>query len=162
MWGLGDYSALGSLLEPYARTLAVAVGVQPGMDVLDVAAGNGNFAIAAANAGAIVTATDLTPKMVELGRLRTGAANLNVEWREADAEALPFADEAFDLVASVFGAMFAPRPDRVAAELFRVVKRGGGGRDGELFQAGVPGKLRRPADEILKSASRRPRPGIAV
>src|SRR5207302_3590951 len=123
--GAGDYSALGSLLEPYARTLAVAVGVQPGMDVLDVAAGNGNFAIAAANAGAIVTATDLTPKMVELGRLRTGADNLNVEWREADAEALPFADEAFDLVASVFGAMFAPRPDRVAAELFRVVRPGG-------------------------------------
>jgi len=125
MWGLGDYPDLGSLLEPYARMLAVAAAVKPGMDVLDVAAGNGNFAIAAANAGANVTATDLTPKMVELGRLRTDAANLKVEWRVADAEALPFAEEAFDLVASVFGAMFAPRPARVAAELLRVVKPGG-------------------------------------
>ena len=125
MWGLGDYPDLGSLLEPYARILAVAAAVKPGMDVLDVAAGNGNFAIAAANAGANVTATDLTPKMVELGRLRTDAANLKVEWRVADAEALPFAEEAFDLVASVFGAMFAPRPARVGAELLRVVKPGG-------------------------------------
>ena len=98
MWALGDYRELARFLEPHAEALAKAAAVQPGMDVLDVAAGNGNFAIAAAKSGANVTATDLTPKMIELGRLRTDAANLGVEWREADAEALPFAGERFDLV----------------------------------------------------------------
>lgn len=125
MWALGDYREIASRLEPYAQALAVAADVRPGTDVLDVAAGNGNFAIAAASRGARVTATDLTPRMVELGRLRTDAANLKVEWREADAEELPFADERFDIAASVFGAMFAPRPERAATELFRVVKPGG-------------------------------------
>jgi len=125
MWALGDYRELANHLEPHAQELAVAACVQPGMKVLDVAAGNGNFAIAAASRGAHVTATDLTPKMIELGRSRTEAANLEVEWREADAEDLPFEAERFDLVASVFGAMFAPRPERVAMELFRVVKPGG-------------------------------------
>src|SRR5947208_5799953 len=96
MWGLGDYPDLGSLLEPYARILAVAAAVKPGMDVLDVAAGNGNFAIAAANAGANVTATDLTPKMVELGRLRTDAANLKVEGAVAGAASPPFARGGID------------------------------------------------------------------
>src|SRR5438874_13794564 len=125
MWGLGDYPDLGSLLEPYARILAVAAAVKPGMDVLDVAAGNGNFAIAAANAGANVTATDLTPKMVELGRLRTDAANLKVEWRLADAETLPFAQVALYPGASVFGAMVAPRPSRVGAGAPLRVNTGG-------------------------------------
>jgi SAM-dependent methyltransferase len=125
MGALGDYREIANYLEPHAQALAVATGVQPGMHVLDVAAGNGNFAIAAARRGARVTATDLTPRMVELGRARTDAANQEVEWREADAEDLPFADGRFDLVASVFGAMFAPRPERVATELFRVVKPGG-------------------------------------
>jgi len=125
MWGLGDYRELAGFLEPHADTLAVAAAVQPGMDALDVAAGNGNFAIAAAERGAHVIATDLTPKMVELGRSRSDAARLDVEWREADAEDLPFEAGRFDLVASVFGAMFAPRPERVASELFRVVKPNG-------------------------------------
>jgi SAM-dependent methyltransferase len=96
-----------------------------GYQVLDVAAGNGNFAVAAAHEGARVTASDLTPKMVELGEARTAAEGLQVEWLEADAEELPFNADRFDVVASVFGAMFAPRPERVASEMFRVAKRGG-------------------------------------
>jgi ubiquinone/menaquinone biosynthesis C-methylase UbiE len=95
------------------------------MAVLDVAAGNGNFAIEAARRGAVVTATDLTPRMLELGQARTQAGRVSVEWREADAEELPFEADRFDLVASVFGAMFAPRPERVAGELFRTVRPGG-------------------------------------
>jgi SAM-dependent methyltransferase len=95
------------------------------MEVLDVAAGNGNFAIAAARAGSHVTASDLTPRMVELGKARSEAEGLDIEWHEADAEELPFDPDRFDVVASVFGAMFAPRPDRVAAEMFRVTKPGG-------------------------------------
>lgn len=125
MWSLGDYGEVATRLEAQARDLAARCGIRPGMEVLDVAAGNGNFAIAAARAGANVTASDLTPKMVELGEARSAADGLHIEWLEADAEALPFDADRFDLVASVFGAMFAPRPDRVASELFRVAKPGG-------------------------------------
>jgi len=125
MWALGDYRQLARYLEPHAELLAAAADIRPGMEVLDVAAGNGNFAIAAAQRGARVTASDLTPKMLELGRARTEAAGLSIEWQEADAEALPFAGDRYDVVGSVFGAMFAPRPERVAAELFRVARPGG-------------------------------------
>jgi len=125
MWSLGDYGAIAAHLEPHAIELAQRSRLQAGSEVLDVAAGNGNFAIAAARLGATVVATDLTPSMVELGRRRTESLGLAVEWREADAEQLPFADDRFDVVASVFGAMFAPDPERVASELFRVTKRGG-------------------------------------
>jgi SAM-dependent methyltransferase len=125
MWSLGDYRDLARYLQPHAEALAVAADIRPGMEVLDVAAGNGNFAIAAAQRGAHVTASDLTPKMIELGEARTVAEGLDIAWQAADAEQLPFDDARYDVVASVFGAMFAPRPERVAAELFRVVKPGG-------------------------------------
>jgi ubiquinone/menaquinone biosynthesis C-methylase UbiE len=125
MWSLGDYGALAAHLEPHAIELAQRCRLQAGSEVLDVAAGNGNFAIAAARLGATVVATDLTPAMVELGIARTREEGLTIEWLDADAEALPFPNERFDVVASVFGAMFAPDPDRVAAELFRVTRPGG-------------------------------------
>jgi SAM-dependent methyltransferase len=125
MWSLGDYGDVARYLQPHAEALAAAADIRPAMKVLDVAAGNGNFAMAAAQRGAHVTATDLTPKMIELGRARTLAEGLDIEWQEADAEQLPFPDDRYDVVASVFGAMFAPRPGRAAAELLRVVKPGG-------------------------------------
>jgi SAM-dependent methyltransferase len=125
MWSLGDYRDVARYLQPHAEALAIAAAIRPGMDVLDVAAGNGNFAIAAAQRGAHVMASDLTPKMIELGRARTAAEGFEIDWQEADAEQLPFPDDFYDVVASVFGAMFAPRPERVAAELFRVVKPAG-------------------------------------
>ncbi len=109
---------------PAARALVDGCAVSAGQEVLDVAAGNGNFALVAAEEGAAVVASDLTPAMVELGRARTDADGLDVEWVEADAEALPFEDASFDCVASAFGAMFAPRPEVVASELFRVVRPG--------------------------------------
>jgi len=132
MWSLGDYNELAPRLEPCAIGLADACDIAPGMEVLDVAAGNGNFAIAAAGRGAHVTASDWTPRMLELGRDRTASEGLEIEWIEANAEALPFGPGRFDLVASTFGAMFAPRPDRVASELFR-------GRDPIAIQVGRPG-----------------------
>jgi len=125
MWSLGDYPRVAELLEPGAQALAAACAIGPGVSVLDVAAGNGNFALAAARRGAAVTATDITPKMVELGRARTADAGLSIEWSEADAEDLPFADASYDIVASVFGAMFAPQPALAAAEMFRVARPGG-------------------------------------
>src|SRR4029077_4011524 len=125
MWSLGDYSRLAKVLEPHSEALAEACAIRRGTRVLDVAAGDGNFALAASRRGAIVTASDLTPHMVELGRARSSAAGAQIEWAEADAEQLPFADGGYDVVASVFGAMFAPQPERVASEMFRVAKPGG-------------------------------------
>ncbi|MFI5283822.1 MAG: class I SAM-dependent methyltransferase [Candidatus Dormibacterales bacterium] len=125
MWSLGNYSDVAPLLEAYSIELAAMTGIEPGAKVLDVAAGNGNFALAAAARGANVTACDFSPRMVELGRARTEAAAFDVRWFEADAEQLPFDEAGFDVVVSVFGAMFAPQPQRVAAELFRVCRKGG-------------------------------------
>jgi SAM-dependent methyltransferase len=98
--------------------------VSAGQEVLDVAAGNGNFALACAREGASVVASDLVPRMLELGRARTEAEGYDVEWVEADAEALPFEDGRFDCAGSVFGAFLAPRPEVAARELFRVVRPG--------------------------------------
>jgi ubiquinone/menaquinone biosynthesis C-methylase UbiE len=99
--------------------------VSAGQEVLDVAAGDGNFAIAAATEGARVVASDLAPGMVERGRKRALDEGLEIEWVEADAEELPFEDGRFDCVGSVFGAFLAPRPEAVARELPRVTRPGG-------------------------------------
>ena len=125
IWGLGDYAALSEALRPAAEALADACAVSAGQEVLDVAAGDGNFAIACAREGASVVASDLSPGMVERGRARSEAEGYDIEWAEADAEDLPFEDGRFDCVGSVFGAMMAPRPRVVAEELFRVVRPGG-------------------------------------
>ena len=125
VWGLGDYALLSEQLRPAAGALCEACAVSAGQEVLDVGAGDGNFALAAAREGADVVASDLSPAMVERGRARTRAEGYDVEWVEADAEDLPFEDERFDCVGSVFGAMIAPRPEVVARELFRVVRPGG-------------------------------------
>ncbi len=125
MWSLGDYGEVAERLLPCAEALVEAIGIHRGTTVLDVAAGNGNFALAAARTGAAVTASDLTPHMVALGRARSEAEGLTIEWREADAEQLPFDANQFDVVASVFGAMFTPDPACVATELFRVARPDG-------------------------------------
>ena len=124
-WALGDYPRLAERLLPAARAVVEACAIAAGQEVLDVAAGNGNAAILAAREGARVVASDLTPAMLELGRERARDEGLEIEWVEADAESLPFGDERFDCVTSIFGAQFAPRPERVAAELCRVVRPGG-------------------------------------
>ena len=125
MWGLGDYAELSEALRPAAEALADACAVSAGQEVLDVAAGDGNFAIACAREGASVVASDLSPGMVERGRARSEREGYDIEWVEADVEALPFEDGRFDCVGSVFGAMIAPRPRVAAEELFRVVRPGG-------------------------------------
>jgi SAM-dependent methyltransferase len=125
IWSLGDYSPLARLVEPAARELVDACGISSGHAVLDVGAGNGNAAIAAAGRGARVVASDLTPALMDQGRSRAELRGLNIEWAEADAEDLPFEDNRFDAVISVFGAIFAPRPDVAASEMFRVLSPGG-------------------------------------
>jgi SAM-dependent methyltransferase len=125
IWGLGDYAAIAAVFEPTATALCDACAVSAGQEVLDVGAGTGNFALACAREGASVVASDLSPGMVERGRARTEAEGYEIEWVEADVEALPFEDGRFDCVGSTFGAFIAPRPDVAAAEMFRVVRPGG-------------------------------------
>ncbi len=126
MWASGDYpSMVETFLLPLGPRLVEACGIGPDMRVLDVAAGTGNASIPAAQSGAQVTASDLTPKLLEAGRERADAAGVELEWVEADAENLPFEDESFDVVMSSIGAMFAPHHQDVADELVRVCRRGG-------------------------------------
>jgi SAM-dependent methyltransferase len=126
MWASGDYASMvETFLLPLGPRLVEACGIGPGMRVLDVAAGTGNASIPAAERGASVTASDLTPELLEAGRRRAEAEGVELEWVEADAEKLPFDDESFDVVMSSIGAMFAPRHQDVADELVRVCRRGG-------------------------------------
>jgi SAM-dependent methyltransferase len=126
MWASGDYPAMvETFLLPLGPRLVEACGIGPGMRVLDVAAGTGNASIPAAQRGADVTASDLTPELFEAGRRRAEVEGVELEWVEADAEKLPFDDESFDVVMSSIGAMFAPRHQPVADELVRVCRTGG-------------------------------------
>lgn len=126
MWGSGDYPLMvDTFLLPIGERLVEACGIGPGMSVLDVASGTGNAAIPAARRGAGVTASDLTPRLLETGRERAEAEGLELEWVEADAEHLPFADDSFDVVMSAIGVMFAPHHQEAADELVRVCRPGG-------------------------------------
>jgi ubiquinone/menaquinone biosynthesis C-methylase UbiE len=126
MWALGDYHAFAKqTVWELGPVLVEACGIGPGQRVLDVAAGTGNVAIPAAEAGAHVVASDLTPENFEAGRREARDRGVELDWVEADAEALPFADGDFDVVTSSFGAMFAPDHRRVAGELLRVCRPGG-------------------------------------
>jgi SAM-dependent methyltransferase len=126
MWALGDYAAVARELIPeLGRVLVDACDIGPGQHVLDVAAGTGNVAIPAARAGAEVTASDLAPELLDIGRRLADDAGLSLEWRRADAEALPFTDGAFDIVTSSVGVMFAPHHQVAADELVRVLRPGG-------------------------------------
>ncbi len=126
MWASGDYPGMvETFLLPLGPRLVEACGIGPGMDVLDVAAGTGNASIPAAQKGATVTASDLTPELLEAGRRRAEAEGVELDWVEADAERLPFEDESFDVVMSSIGAMFAPHHKDVADELVRVCRPGG-------------------------------------
>jgi SAM-dependent methyltransferase len=126
MWASGDYpSMVETFLLPLGPRLVEACGIVPGMHVLDVGAGTGNASIPAAQRGASVTASDLTPELLEAGRRRAEGAGVELGWVQADAERLPFEDASFDAVISSIGAMFAPFHQRVADELVRVCRPGG-------------------------------------
>jgi SAM-dependent methyltransferase len=126
MWASGDYPLMvDTFLLPVGERLAEAAGVGLGDRVLDVAAGTGNAAIPAARRGARVTASDLTPELLEAGQQRPDAAGLGIEWVQADAERLPFEDGSYDVVMSAIGVMFAPHHQDAADELVRVCRPGG-------------------------------------
>jgi SAM-dependent methyltransferase len=126
MWASGDYPAMvETFLLPLGPRLVEACGIESGMKVLDVAAGTGNASIPAAERGAQVVASDLTPELLDAGRRVAESKGVELEWVTADAENLPFADGEFDVVMSAIGAMFAPRHRAVADELVRVCRSGG-------------------------------------
>ena len=126
MWALGDYSAVASdVVGALGPILVEATKVGRGDRVLDVAAGAGSASIPAARTGASVVASDLTPELLDNGRRQAEALGVDVTWRQADAEALPFADGEFDAVLSCIGVMFAPHHQASADELVRVCRPGG-------------------------------------
>src|SRR5262245_2016586 len=124
-WSSGDYSVIGTTLQIVGETLCEAVDLRSNQRVLDVAAGNGNATLAAARRFATVVSTDYVPSLLNGARARAAAERLQVTFQEADAEALPFPDESFDVVLSTFGVMFAADQARAAAELTRVCRPGG-------------------------------------
>jgi ubiquinone/menaquinone biosynthesis C-methylase UbiE len=124
-WSSGDYAVVGITLQIVGEALCEALDLRSGASVLDVAAGNGNASLAAARRWCEVTSTDYVPALLERGRARAAAEGLKLQFREADAEALPFPDESFDAVVSTFGVMFTPNQDKAASELIRVCKPGG-------------------------------------
>jgi ubiquinone/menaquinone biosynthesis C-methylase UbiE len=124
-WSSGDYAVVGTTLQIVGEELCEALDIRSGQKVLDVAAGNGNVSLAAARRWCDVVATDYVPALLDRARERADAERLSIEFREADAEALPFSDESFDVVVSSFGVMFTPDQDRAAAELVRVCRHGG-------------------------------------
>lgn len=124
-WGSGDYALIGTTLQIVGEQLCEALDLRSGQKVLDVAAGNGNVSLAAARRWCEVVASDYVPALLERARERATGERLPMEFREADAEALPFADASFDAVVSTFGVMFTPDQERAAAELARVCRPGG-------------------------------------
>jgi ubiquinone/menaquinone biosynthesis C-methylase UbiE len=124
-WSSGDYAVVGTTLQIVGEQLCEALDLRAGSKVLDVAAGNGNATLAAARRWCDVTSTDYVPALLNRGRERAAAERLTIEFREADAEALPFPDASYDVVVSTFGVMFTPDQDKAASELARVCKSGG-------------------------------------
>jgi ubiquinone/menaquinone biosynthesis C-methylase UbiE len=124
-WSSGDYAIVGTTLQLVGEALCEAMDLRSTQRVLDVAAGNGNVTLAAARRWCDVVSTDYVEALLTRGRERAAAERLNVEFREADVENLPFADASFDAVVSTFGCMFAPNPKQTASEMLRVCKSGG-------------------------------------
>jgi SAM-dependent methyltransferase len=126
LWALGDYARIASeLVAPLGPVLVAAADIGPGDRVLDIAAGTGNASFPAAGTGASVVASDLCPDLLDHGRRLAAERGVNIEWREANAEALPFGDDEFDAVLSCLGVMFAPHHRQAADELVRVCRPGG-------------------------------------
>jgi ubiquinone/menaquinone biosynthesis C-methylase UbiE len=124
-WSSGNYAVVGTTLQIVGEQLCEALDLRAGSKVLDVAAGNGMMSLAAARRWCDVVSTDYVPALLAAGQVRAQAEGHAIEFKEADAEALPFADASFDAVVSTFGVMFTPNQDKAAAELLRVCKPGG-------------------------------------
>jgi SAM-dependent methyltransferase len=146
VWSAGDFGKIALSIESGGEEFIERLNLQKGERVLDVACGTGNLALPAARKGAVVTGVDIAPNLIEQARARAEAENLECRFEEGDAENLPYADASFDTVVTMFGAMFAPRPDVTASELVRVCRPGGriamanwtpDGFTGQMFKTGA-------------------------
>src|SRR5579862_3758132 len=140
-WNTGNYGLFAGYMEKGAQEFFDRLGVKPGTRLLDVACGAGQLALIAARAGADVTGCDIAPNWLEQARARAADEGLRIVFEEGDAESLPYADSQFEVVASLIGAMFAPRPELVAAELTRVCRPGGRIAMANWTSAGFIGKM---------------------
>lgn len=124
-WETGDFGEVAKHIMPEAEQFVARLNLRPGARLLDVACGTGNVAVLAARRGCIVSGLDLASNLIAQARQRAAAEGLEIDFTEGDAEALPYPDASFDIVTSMWGVMFAPRPERIVSELRRVVKPGG-------------------------------------
>ncbi|MBX9770844.1 MAG: class I SAM-dependent methyltransferase [Candidatus Obscuribacterales bacterium] len=157
-WMAGDYGHFAKYLETGAMEFMDQLQIEPGISILDVGCGAGQIAIPAARLGAKVTGIDLASNLIEQARERAKSANLEITFEQGDAEALPYDDESFELVVSLIGAMFAPRPERVAAELARVCRSGGRIVMANWTPNGFIGELFKTVGKHLPSPSIMPSP----
>ena len=141
MWMAGDYGHFAKYLEPGALAFFDTLDIQPGQQVLDVACGAGQLSLPAARLGAQVTGVDIATNLIEQAQDRAREAGLSINFEEGDAEALNYPDGSFDLVFSLIGAMFAPRPERVTAEMLRVCRPGGRVIMGNWTPSGFIGQM---------------------
>lgn len=158
VWTAGDFLQIARSLEVGAREFVARLALRPGESVLDVACGTGNLAIPAARAGANVTGVDIASNLIEEARLEARAANCAVQFDVGDAEALPYATGQFDTTVTMFGAMFAYRPERIAAELVRVTRSGGRLAMANWTPQSVIGAMLRAHTAVVPSPSGIPSP----
>ena len=149
VWEAGEYAALSGYIADVGERVVERAAPQRGMRVIDVACGTGNAARPAARTGAHVTGLDLTPRLLEAGREKAEAEGLSIDWREGDAEDLPFDDGSFDRVLSTFGHMFAPRHQRTAGEMARVCRKGGAIVTATWTPEGVTGAVFKAASSYM-------------
>jgi len=140
-WTAGDFGQVAVYAVRAAEEFVARLPIRPGAQVLDVACGTGNLALPAARAGARVTAVDIVPALLDQGRRRAASENLDIVFDEGDVEDLPYPSGRFDVVMTMFGAMFAPRPERATAELARVCRPGGMIAMGNWARQGFIGKM---------------------
>src|SRR5688572_29915190 len=149
-WEAGDFSEIAKHIENVAEEFVERLNIQPGMKVLDVACGSGNLAVVAAQKGADVTGIDIADNLVEAAKKRAESLGLNIKFEQGDAEALPYDDDSFIVVMTMYGAMFAPRPDVTAAELVRVCKPGGTVAMANWTPSGFAGQMFKLATKYIQ------------
>lgn len=157
-WISGDFSKIAQSFSDGAAEFVERLNLQPGMRVLDVACGTGNQSIPAARSGAAVTGIDIAPNLIEKAKKWAAAESLDIQFDEGDAEHLPYRDRSFDMVITMFGAMFAPRPDRVSAELLRVCRPGGTIVMANWTPAGFIGQMFKSVGAHVKPPANMPSP----
>ncbi len=159
-WMAGDFGKIAEHTAKDAERFVDGLGITPAMQILDVACGTGNLAIPAARQGAHVTGVDIATNLLEQARARASAEGLQIAFKEGDAEHLPFPDAQFDLVMTMFGAMFAPDPEKVASELARVCRPSGKIAMANWTPDGFAGRMFRLTNRYLPPPVELPAPTL--